>query len=408
MRAARGSIAVLAAFAIPIIIGFTGLGVDASYWMMQRRDLQTAADAAVLSAGWEAAKGNTGDLETAARQQAEENGWSETDAGDFEFSYDTVTNVVRVDLVQKADLFFSRYFISDVSVSASAEATIDEPGNDFCILALDDDAEGALSISGNVDVDMPDCGFAVNSTDEASLVLNGSYDIVIGDVHLAGGYTENGNGDFEYEALRTNARRLADPYSDLAIPSFTGCSANSMRSPQRYNRNSTLSAGVYCGGITVTGNNTINLNPGVYILDGGGLNISGNGAFNAPGVTIILTNSRHGASGTYGSFDISGGRDFFFSAPTSGSTAGVALYQDRNAPTSGTNTVTGNGDVEVDGAIYTPSQEINFGGGRDIGSDICTHIIGRTVRLHGNPYLGGSCEEDYDAEVGVVSVRLTK
>ena len=46
---AKGSVAILFGLVIPSLIGFTGLGVDAAYWMVQRNKLQAATDSAAIS-----------------------------------------------------------------------------------------------------------------------------------------------------------------------------------------------------------------------------------------------------------------------------------------------------------------------------------------------------------------------
>lgn len=46
----RGAILPIAAILFPIIIGMVALGVDAGSWLITKRNLQNAADAAVLAA----------------------------------------------------------------------------------------------------------------------------------------------------------------------------------------------------------------------------------------------------------------------------------------------------------------------------------------------------------------------
>ncbi len=57
-RSESGSVMTLASMIFPVVVGMAALGVDTSNWMMERRNLQTAADAAALAAAWEAARQN--------------------------------------------------------------------------------------------------------------------------------------------------------------------------------------------------------------------------------------------------------------------------------------------------------------------------------------------------------------
>src|SRR5437763_13587704 len=50
VRDNRGQIAVLTALMAPVLIGGLGIGVESSYWYVQQRGAQNAADAAVDAA----------------------------------------------------------------------------------------------------------------------------------------------------------------------------------------------------------------------------------------------------------------------------------------------------------------------------------------------------------------------
>lgn len=408
----KGSITTMSAMTMPVVMAMVGLGIDSSNWMMNKQNLQTAADAAAIAAAWEAARQHEDVMTTIAETEAVHNGYQPERNGDIRVRYsDNVsgaTGEVTVTLSQDADLFFSKLIMADVRISASARAIVTEPGYDFCILGLDEDESGAVTTSGNVDLSMPDCGIAVNSDSDDALLVHGNVDIDVEDINIVGDMEVSGNSaSITYDTLRTNGSVVYDPYANVNIPPFVGCSAADMRHGTRINRNTTLSPGVYCGGITITGNNTVTFDPGVYILDGGGLSITGSGMIVAHDVTIILTNSGSTSYGSYGTFDITGSRNLYLSAIDTGDTAGIVLYQDRNAPSNGVNRIMGNNIVEVDGVIYTPNQELNYGGGVEISSEVCTQLIGRTVVLHGTPYLGTSCDGSSSRPIGLVRARLS-
>lgn len=410
----KASVSTMSAMMFPALVGLTALGVDASSWMMERRNLQTAADAAAIAAAWEAARGNDEVLQRGvATTEATNNGFAPDRNGLLDLDYDDdvtgAVSQVSVTLSQDAHMYFAKMIMpSGVRVEVSAEAIVTEPGEDFCILSLDSSASGAVTTSGTVDLMMPDCGIAVNSSADDALTVNGNVDITVEDINIVGGIeTNGGSGDINYESLVTGGSVVYDPYADVEIPDFTSCTAQQMRNGLRVNRTRTLTPGVYCGGITVTGNNTLTFSPGVYILDGGGLSISGGGSVIAHDVTIILTNSGGSTYGSYGTFDITGNRNLYFSATDSGDTAGIVLFQDRNAPANGVNRILGSNVVEIDGVIYIPSQEVNYGGGVAITSDVCTQIIGRTVIMHGTPYLGTSCDGSSTRPIGLVRARLS-
>ena len=92
-------------------------------------------------------------------------------------------------------------------------------------------------------------------------------------------------------------------------------------------------SGIYSG-ITLSGNATLTLNAGIYIIEGGGLSVSGNASVTGSGVMIFNAGSAYNATtgnygGTYGSITLSGNGTYSLSAPTTGTYAGILIFQDR-------------------------------------------------------------------------------
>ena len=70
----RGVVGILFALAMPVLIGFTALGTEAGLWYLGKRNLQTAADVAAVSAAFEILSGS-GDEVSSAGQEAERHGF---------------------------------------------------------------------------------------------------------------------------------------------------------------------------------------------------------------------------------------------------------------------------------------------------------------------------------------------
>ena len=90
----------------------------------------------------------------------------------------------------------------------------------------------------------------------------------------------------------------------------------------------TLSPGTYCNK-SWTGK--ITLNPGVYILRGGGIKLNGGDTLTGSGVTIFLMEDA--------TFTTNGNQTLNLSPPTSGTYAGITIYQEK----ADTNQLTTNG-----------------------------------------------------------------
>ncbi|MEZ0262362.1 MAG: pilus assembly protein TadG-related protein [Alphaproteobacteria bacterium] len=402
LRDEGAATAVIAALMLPVIMGMAGLGIDGSHWVAEKRNMQTAVDAAAIAAAYELGNGSASEVDVAALKEATYNGYNEsTDTMNIDVeNINSTTAHVTVDITHPADLWFAGIFVDavNVGVTAEAEVTIISDGT-ACILSLADSETHAIRTSGSVTLSMPNCGMAVNSSDDEALFMNGSVDIVVDDVNIVGEYDLVGNVDFGYNSLRTNSSPITDPYASLGVPSFTPCTSAQKKGKTTYNSNTTLAAGVHCGDFTFSGNTNITLSPGIHIFDGGTLKVTGGGTLTGNGVSIVSTNSP--GSGSYGSIDISGSKTIDLTAMTTGAMSGVLLYQDRNAPSSGTNQITGTGAITLNGTAYFPSQEFNVGGNATIaaGAVPCSRIIARTIVLHGNPRIGNNCNGSTAADI---------
>lgn len=405
----------------PVVLGFVGLGTDASLWMSHKLQLQNAADSSVISASWEYAyeapdqrdtidMGNESDSNAPyiALREAIKNGF-EMD-GNAQFVFETIGTdsngtTLQVTLSQDADMFFSKVIFKDgIRISADARALVETVDGNFCILALEEIDASALTVQGAVNINAPGCGLAINSSDIEALTLKGNVEVTVDTVRITGDYDINGGSvDFYYNELQTGKRALADPYADLEIPDYGSCDHNSLN----VNSSTTLSPGVYCDGLSISGTNDIVLEPGTYIFDGGTFKVTGGGTLTGIGVTLIFTSS----DDDYAQMDISGSRDVKLSAPLAGEEyAGIVFFQDRNAPQDDQhqNKLVGTSSIEFNGVAYFPSQGLWLGGNNEFtgGDEPCTRVIARTVTFAGNPSLGNSCDA-YDTEsIGEPYVKL--
>src|SRR5206468_3426518 len=126
-----------------------------------------------------------------------------------------------------------------------------------------------------------------------------------------------------------------DPFAQRAAPVFSGCDYTKFKVT---GGTKILTPGVYCDGIDITGGSTVTFSPGLYVLNGGGLSVSGNSTLNGTGVTFYNTAS---GSNAYKPVSISGGTIGTLSAPTRGPMEAMLFFQDRAIRSSQTNTISG-------------------------------------------------------------------
>ncbi len=177
----------------------------------------------------------------------------------------------------------------------------------------------------------------------------------------------------------------------------------------------TLDPGRYCGGIEISGGADVTFNPGLYINDGGSFEVAGNSTIYGDGVTFILTADDPANIGTV---SFSGGTvgDLTAQSDDGNPYAGVLFYQDPLAPISypgkgkkiveGKNKILGGSTIDLKGALYFPSQRVQFTGGAAAGNG-CMQVIARTVDFMGNANFVNDEEECDDLLVKkIVATRV--
>jgi hypothetical protein len=272
--------------------------------------------------------------------------------------------------------------ISAIDVSARAVAGQGSSGT--CIYVLDASAKDAFVIGGGGGINLP-CAIVVNSTDSKALVDNGGSCITATEIGVTGNYTA---GCYTPTPI-TGVDASDDPLLYLTAPTAaSSCDA----AHTNYSQNSgtwSITAGTYCGGITVSGGATLNLGAGTYILKGGGLSVQGNGTvINGTGVTFYNTcNSGDCSTSTagYSANQIKSSATANITAPTSGSLTNILMFDDRSAPTNAKLTFSAS-TFNFTGSLYAKTEEIDFSG-VNAATALDLNIVVRLLNFNGSSTL---------------------
>lgn len=409
----KGAAAIAVGLSLPVVAGFGLLGVDASVWYSERRDLQTAADAAALSAALARYEG--GNALTAALTDAARNGYAAGAAGITVETPPTSgpgagdAGAVAVSLREPLPLFYARLLGKDTAtVSVTATATMTEDG-EYCVVGLDRDRSKTVEVTGNGSMLMT-CGIAVNSMDAGAFYMGGSAVIEATTASVTGGVEVSGSPDATWTQgpPRTGRPPVRDPYEALDAPAPGACATNNLTIGT--NDDITLDAGggtmTLCGGLTVRG--TVHLEPGTYVIDGGDVSFGSQSTVTGTDVTLVLT----GQGTDYATLDINAGATVDLRAPTSGDWEDIAIYQDRDAPsTSGsgliTNTMNGNASMTIEGVVYFPSQRV-YVNGTGSSSNGCMNLVARQVAFSGNSAVVNTCPTRDLAKIRAWRVALIR
>jgi hypothetical protein len=288
-------------------------------------------------------------------------------------------------------------------VSARATAAVVSTAAGSCVYVLDPTGSLALNASNGVTI-QSQCGFWINSSSSTALsVIGGSQLQALNStaIDLVGGYT-NANGG-SISPAPTHSSPATDPFLSRNVPlqrsvtgahtyscnygSAQGCAHTSTGTYAcdytNFNQSSwvamlTMSPGVYCGGITIGNVQAVTFNPGVYILDGGGMCLGAcgggiSGGVTGNGVSFFST----GTSSTYKGITVGNGVNATFSAPTSGSMQGLIFYQDPSLTLAINSTTSslfeGGSSSSYSGSIYLPTTAVTWNNGTN------TNTLGMVV-----------------------------
>ncbi len=353
----RGVLVVYLAFGIPVILGFLGLIFDVGTSYALRRELQIGADAAAIAAMQEIRKGNETGFHSAALEDAYLNGFEPVGATQIDVNRPPSvgprmgdTNFVEVVIRTSQEPVFMQFFNkSATQVTARAVAGIQPNG--ACVYALNPSSAQAFKANGTADVDLGTCGILVNSSHGSAAVTNGGGTVTAGNIGVVGDYSGSGFTP----TPETGVAAFEDPLGDLPAPASIGCDHTGgvdVKTPL------TLYPGIYCGGINVSAGGVAYLQPGMYVMKGGGFQSNG-GRIQGDGITIYLT----AAPGkTYGPADFGGNTSSEISAPLDGVYKGVLFFQDRTISSHFTNRFRGTSDTHFKGVLYFPTTDVVYEG----------------------------------------------
>nr|WP_298355176.1 pilus assembly protein TadG-related protein [Rhodoblastus sp.] len=393
---AKGAIAVMFALGGSILMGAVGIAVDVGLWEAAHRDLQDAADAAAMSAvvGFQAGVDVTTQAEAVAAGYNFVNGVAGTTvtANRPPLSGSQVGNSAAVEVIvsQPQARFFSLVF-GRQPVNESARAVAVQTSN-ACILALNQTASGAVSAQGSVAVNANGCSIYSDSNSSSSVNAGGSATISAVQIGAVGGFS--GQSNMTATNGFTHGGVIQDPYAYVTPPTFSGCDQQSFSAHTTV----TIYPGVYCNGMKLNSGAIVTMSPGIYYINGGSMSVNGSATLSGTGVTIYFT----GSNNNWATASFNGGANINLTAPTSGPTAGIVLFGDRNMPVGTPFGLAGGLNQILSGVTYFQKGAVSFAGGSSSFNG-CSQIVANTVTLVGNSGLATNCQSFGIKKIGSIA-----
>jgi hypothetical protein len=415
----RGSVAITVALVMTVLLGFAALVVDVGLNWAARTSAQAAADSAALAgASRLLADGPAGALLTVedlltknlpdlalpagwATDGVEANGevvcWTlpggppspGADCPDGSNALQVITPPIEVHYA-----FAPVLGKSSNSIKATAAAAAGPAAPNNCVLCLLEPSLGdALALTSNGGVQVDGGGIVVNSTGDPAVVLSGGGDVTANQIRILGTVDDSPGGGQFTPAPEFGGPAVPDPLADLPTPDALTtpppcCPVPAV--PQIVTSDTTLDPGVYHS-ISVSGNATLTLQPGVYVLtDPPGLSLTGNGRVVGDGVTVYLACSGYPApcAGPGAPLTLAVNGHYLANPPVSGEYAGLAIFSDRGntAPL----VVANNTGLNLDGALYAASAPLTLTSSP--GLQVDGLLVAATLLLDGN----GPVNVNYD------------
>jgi hypothetical protein len=372
-RPARpGKVLVWVVLSLAVIVGIVAINLDGGRLLEERRRTQAAADAAALAAGadlyenyWtNKGQDSNGTAQAAAVKSAASNGLP--------------ASAVTVNIPPKSGTFAGQAGYVEVIIKSSIGATFGrifthqdlpvvgrgvargEPLKIGLILLAPSGAGAFLNKS--LAFTMINSPIIVNSSDPAAydqptfgVAIASRYDIT-------GGYNNSG-GALLLGKMRTGVPPTPDPLAFLPVPSTNGATVRSA-APLTVNSllPTILKPGIYQGGIHIKSLSIVVMQPGVYIMQGGGFKVDSLATVTALEVMVYNT------TGGFASGPITIAGNVVMTAPLSGIYQGISFFQDRNlaAPI----TMSGIGLTVLTGVIYAAQAPVSLSGLAGVGLDV--------------------------------------
>jgi hypothetical protein len=257
-----------------------------------------------------------------------------------------------------------------------------------CVIALNPNASGAISMTGSTSL-QSGCGVFVDSTSSSAITLSGgAYITTIGSAKTE--IVGNCSGCASISpAPQTGVPAMSDPFAFMAAPTVGPCTDGGAGVNLGSHDVLTIRPGVFCGGISLTGQSSLTLEPGLYIMKNG-LSMTGQTVINGAGVTIYMDS---------GGVSMTGGATVRLSAPSSGVWQGIQFFQNRSNTTAAN--LTGGAAQLMNGLLYFPAAHLTFTGGNSLNAT-ATSLVGDTISMVGNSYIQSAAITHFTGNVGGV------
>jgi predicted lipoprotein with Yx(FWY)xxD motif len=399
----RGNTLAIVAACLPLFVGAAGLASDTIQWTLWKRQLQRAADSAAIAGVYSRESNGGGTTGTNAVVAHDLNLNLHTFyslstgraacSGKCDITYPAdsgaTTDQVKVTISIQQPLSFSSLFMTSAPIiTANSTAAAISTGTP-CALALNSTGT-AMNYSGNATVTAPTCILYSDSASSNAASAGGSSAVQARAIDAVGGIQQSNN--FNVGSYGPYSPSIPDPFSGITPdPNAMNCTSSAA------NKNTDWAAmkasGINCFSSLSTNPSdsiTVPNNFGPIYINGGSVDFKGD--FSCTGCSVVLTNKSTAANATIGTWSSNSQAHNNITAQTTGTFAGIAIYQDRRA-TGNVDKINGGASNVLQGAIYFPKDTLWINGSGTAVS-LCAMWVANNITFLGNSSIAISSPDD--------------
>nr|WP_026784542.1 TadE/TadG family type IV pilus assembly protein [Pleomorphomonas koreensis] len=362
-RNRRGSIGITMALAMTVLLVAVGAAVDLAQVLRSREILQGALDQATIRAALTSGSGYADAGRTALVANLSDTGVADEGLrSSFVRNSDNSVSASATITVQMT--FMSLVGKSETSVGVTARATpktsTTAAAGTVCILLTSRNSQALLVNSGAV-VNASDCEIHVQSSASGAAVFNAGTTINSKKICIKSASVIDNGGT--HPNLEKGCSPASDPYAGTLPAVTVGACTYTSRNIEAATY--TFEPGVHCGGVNFNNSRTVaTFNPGLYVIKGGDWNVQG--TLKGTGVTFYFADTSK--------FQFNSGAATYLTAPTSGTYAGILIYENPN--NSGTYQWPWNDSPghTLSGLIHLPSRQLTMNSGATASLDKVTVV----------------------------------
>jgi hypothetical protein len=396
---------------MPVLLGSTGLAVDAVQVALWKRQLQRAADSAAIAGAHALAQGAATDQAVAndldehvnldldkndqpvvVVKTLEHGSWADGAIASASCADRRVSpcwnKAVQIGLDGQRSLPFMSIFTGKpTAFSVDAAAAVVSHG-EYCLVALDDSNDTAIDGKGGGTIDLG-CGMASNSRGGNAIDLGGGVEVIASPLAAVGNIDARGKNIAAGTELLPYSQPVADPFASRTFPPLPSSCGAEMPADL-----TTIPDGACY--------ENYNISNDIAIADGATIFVN-NGTFDVQQATVTGKNVTIILMGDRSDLNLNGKGELEITAPDTGPLKGIALYRDREAASSVVR-INGGGKLGIVGAIYMPTTHLWLGGGADIDAE-CLQVVTDKIDFKGNAKIANQCG---GVDYGAIRHRLIR